>query len=615
MPRPGGRGGPHSDWRLFRRVAGHARPLAVPVVALLLLDLLSAPLALMAPLPMQVAVDCFVHGHPLPGYLRLWLPPSPPPAMLLGAICLLVLAIAVAGQLQGLGDTLLTEYTGEMIVLRLRERLVRQAQRLSILRHITKGSADTLYRIQTDAPALKQLLIDGLIPMVTSAVTLVSMLAVILRLDRTLGLVALVVTPVLFALTFLSRRTLRPQSKEAKRMESGALAIVQEVLSALRVVKLFGQEERETQRFTAASMKAVRARLRAAFNESLLALAINLTVACGTAAVLYVGLRDVQAGVLTLGQFLLAVSYVSQLYSPLKTVSRKTAGMQAQMASLERVFEYLDELPEVPDPAHPRPVDRARGEVEFRGVSFSYDSERSALQNASFVVPVGARVAVSGHTGAGKTTLIHLLARFYDPQEGQVLLDGVDVREYRLADLRRQYSFVFQDSVLFATTLAENIAYARPEATRGEIEEAARAASIHDFIAALPNGYDTRVGEGGMSLSGGERQRLAMARAFLRDAPILVLDEPTSSLDTRTEAAIVEVVERLMCGRTTFIISHRREALAACSLHLTLREGTIAVQATGGDPTDRPDQSVAVLTPTAAETAGAGRSPGRGTPG
>jgi ATP-binding cassette subfamily B protein len=319
----------------------------------------------------------------------------------------------------------------------------------------------------------------------------------------------------------------------------------------------------------------VRGRLRLTLAEGALGLLINLAAAVGLTAVLYFGVQDVLAGSLTLGGMLLISSYISQLYAPLKTLSRKTVSLQAQLAGAERAFALLDEPDDVPERTDARPVERARGEVEFRNVSFSYDGKRAALEGVSFHVPAGARVGIVGVTGAGKTTLTYLLTRFGDPETGEVLLDGVDLREYAVADLRRQFAVVFQEPVLFATSIAENIAYARPGAAEEEIVAAARAADIHDFIMRLPEQYGTLVGERGMALSGGERQRIGLARAFLRDAPILVLDEPTSSVDTHTEATIMDALERLMAGRTTFIIAHRLNTLAGCDLVLRVEHGRV----------------------------------------
>ncbi|HVH10463.1 MAG TPA: ABC transporter ATP-binding protein, partial [Gemmatimonadales bacterium] len=254
-------------------------------------------------------------------------------------------------------------------------------------------------------------------------------------------------------------------------------------------------------------------------------------------------------------------------------VSQKAGNFQTYLASVERAFALLDERPDVPERPFARSVERARGAVAFCNVSFAYDPAHRVLDDVSFDVPSGARVAVVGATGAGKTTLVSLLTRFYDPTAGAVLLDGVDLRDYRLADLRSQFAIVLQDPVLFSTSIAENIAYARPGASERDIVRAARAAGAHEFVLRLPHGYATPVGERGMQLSGGERQRVALARAFLKDAPLLILDEPTSAVDAKTEAAILEAMERLMRGRTAFLITHRTSALAICDVRLQLEGG------------------------------------------
>jgi ATP-binding cassette subfamily B protein len=317
------------------------------------------------------------------------------------------------------------------------------------------------------------------------------------------------------------------------------------------------------------------ARIHLALLEGRFGLLVGVATALGMAAVLFIGVRHVRSGALTLGQLLMVLTYLGQLYDPLKTISRKAAAVQSYLASAERVFALLDERPDVPERAHARPLGRASGAVAFRTVCFAYDPDHPVLRDVSFEVPPGARVAVAGRTGAGKTTVVNLLTRFYDPTSGAILLDGVDLRDYRLADLRNQFAIVLQEPVLFSTSIGENIAYGRPGASELDVVEAARAAGAHEFIVRLPRGYATPVGERGMQLSGGERQRVALARAFLKDAPLLILDEPTSSVDVKTEAAILEAMDRLMRGRTSFLITHRASALVGCDVQLQLEGGRL----------------------------------------
>src|SRR5213078_1646828 len=421
---------------------------------------------------------------------------------------------------------------------------------------------------------------DGAIPFVSAAVTLITRWIVTARLDRSLALVALAVSPPLFFLARAYRPRMRRQSRHVKKLESSALAVVQETLGALRVVKAFGQESRETDRFVHRSTEGVAARIRLALMEGRFGVLVGLTSALGTAAVLLIGARHVGAGVLTLGQLWMVLTYLGQLYEPLKTISKKAAGIQSYLASAERAFGLLDEQPEVPERPHARAIGRAAGAVAFRHVSFAYGPDRPVLHDVSLEIEPGTRLGVVGATGAGKTTLISLLTRFYDPLEGAILLDGVDLRDYKLLDLRRQFAVVLQDAVLFSLSIAENIAYAAPGATREQVVAAAQAANAHEFIERLPQGYDTQVGERGVKLSGGQRQRIALARAFLKDSPVLILDEPTSSVDAKTEAAIVDALERLKQGRTVIVISHRPTTLAGCSALLTIDGGRVVADTT-----------------------------------
>ena len=569
------------DVALYRRLLRQARPYWTHFLALFAMGLLASLIALLNPVPLKIVVDSVLGGRPLPSFLHALLPAAAtrsPATILFVAIGLLV-AVAALGQLQALSSTLLRTYVGERLVLEFRARLVQQVQRLSLSYHDSRGTADSLYRIQHDAPAIQNIMVDGVIPFVAASVTLVTMIVVTARLDWQLALVALGVTPALLLLSRVYRSHLRTQSRYVKKLETAALAVVHETLGALRVVKAFGQEGRETDRFIRRSSEGMAARIHLAFLEGRFGLLVGLTTAGGVAAVLLIGVRHVRSGTLTLGELLMVLSYLGQLYDPLKTISRKAAALQSYLASAERVFALLDERPDVPERPHARPLGRAVGAVEFRDVCFAYDPDHPVLHVVSFDVPPGARVAVAGTTGAGKTTLVSLLTRFYDPTGGAILLDGVDLRDYLLADLRDQFAIVLQEPVLFSTSIAENIAYARPGAGELDIVQAARAAGAHDFIIRLPRGYATPVGERGMQLSGGGRQRVALARAFLKDAPLLILDEPTSSVDVKTEAVILDAMDRLMRGRTAFLITHRASALVGCDVRLQLERGRL-VEAT-----------------------------------
>ena len=576
----------YSDLALARRLVQLARPYRLHVAALAAVSLLASPIALLAPVPLKIAVDSGIGTRPLPRILQMVLPETLTHSR--GAVLVLaaglVIAVALLSQLQDLASSLLRAYTGEKLVLSFRAQLFRHVQRLSLSYHDTRGTSDSIYRIQTDAAAIQNIAIEGVIPFLAACATFLVMLVVMVRLDWQLALVALTVSPVHYLAGRVYRLRLRSRSREVKRLESDALGLVQETLGALRVVKAFGQEDQHQQRYMRRAVEGLRARLRLAYTEGRLALITRTTSATGTAATLLIGAWHVRSGALTLGDLLLLMGYLAQFYGPVATMGRKVSAMQSHLAGAERALSVLDETPDIVDRPDARPLARAQGRVRFANVSFAYD-EQEVLHNISFEVEQGSRVGIVGKTGAGKTTLVNLLTRFYDPTAGQILLDGVDLRDYRLVDLRNQFAIVLQEPVLFSVSIAENIAYANPNASRDEVVRAAKAANAHAFIVDLPQGYETLVGERGMRLSGGERQRISLARAFLKDAPILVLDEPTSSVDMRTEAAIIDAMDRLARGRTTFMIAHRVGTLNGCDMVLHLASGRLVDVKTGAPST------------------------------
>ncbi len=561
----------------LRRIIQQARSCWPQLAGIAALSLLAAPIGLLLPLPLKIVVDSIAAQRPAPAWLRALAPGSAKDSTLLLAAALL-LAIGAILHLHALATWILQTYTGEKLVLDFRQRLFWHAQRLCLHFHDRRGSSDTAYRIQHDAPAIQYVTIQGAVPLLSSCFAFAAMMYITARLDWQLALLAVGLSPVLFVLARSSSVRVHNRWHVVKELDSKAMAVMDEALGSVRLVKAFGREEREDERFLLRSSRRMWSQVKLAWIQAGYHTAIGFTIAIGTAAALMLGVLHVRAGRLSLGELLLVMSYMAQLYDPLRTVSSKLPELQAWLVSLERAFKLLDEIPEALDCPGALPLRRAEGALRFENVSFSYGPEEGVLHNVSFDIPAGARVGIVGRTGCGKSTLVGLMARFYDVSAGRILLDGTDLRDYRLADLRKQFSIVLQDNVLFSTTVAENIAFTRPDATESEIVAAATAAGAHEFIMLLPNQYQTEVGDRGDRLSGGQRQRIAVARAILKDAPILILDEPTSAVDVQTESEMMTTTEALMYGRTTFLIAHRLSTLRDCDLLLRVEDGAVHVE-------------------------------------
>ena len=527
------------------------------------------------PLPIKLLVDSVLGSQPLPGYLTIFVGSQVSTSLALWLAISILMAAAVLTYLQNLVNVWYSNKVGNRMTLDVRTRLFRQMQRLSIAYHDTMGAADSAYRTLNDAPMLRSFGIDSLIPLTTSILTLGAMILVMVFLDWQLALIALLVSPLMFLLTFLFRPRIRAGWRKFRASESAAMAVAQESLGASRLVKSYGQEERKNKELVSHYDASLSASLKVQVDSAIYSLLVGILTAAGLAAVLYIGIGHVQAGILTLGSLLVVNYYVTQLYGPLRNVGQSILDIQMSLTGVERYRAVLDEKPDVPESPHALPLTRARGEIAFKNVSFEYTKDHPVLHDISFELPSGNRLGVVGPTGSGKTTLSTLLLRLFDPTNGVITLDDIDLREYKLADLRNQYAVVHQETVLFSTSVAENIRFAQPNATMDEVIAAATAAKAHDFITNLPNGYDTLVGERGMKLSGGERQRISLARAFLKNAPILILDEPTSSLDVHTEAAILDTIQELMKGRTTMMIAHRPSTLRDCNMILVLEDGRV----------------------------------------
>jgi len=548
--------------------------------------------ALLQPWPLKLVVDGVLGDRPIPsalaqvaGAVVIHSPVAIDPKLaLLIILCVAVLAIqGIVGALNVLSTYVLVA-VGLRMVFRLRCRLFDHIQKLSLSFHDATPIGDSLYRVTWDTYSAQALFNSGIVPAVTAAVTLGGIAFVMLALDWAATLAALAVG---VPLTLLIRRLDRPMTERSLRMherESDVSARIQETLIGIRAVQAFGQEEVESARFRGHADASLHANLRLTVLQATSQATVGLLLAAGTAAIIYIAATRSLAGRLTTGDVVLLVAYVGMLYKPLETLAYTAAVVQGAVASARRVFAILDTVSAVPDGVGgDELLGRARGDVVFERVSFAYGEGRHVLRDISLDVPVGTTVALVGASGAGKTTLANLLLRFYDPTNGQIRLDGHDLRSLTLTSLRRNVALVPQEPILFSASVRENIAYSRPEADFEAIRAAARAAGADDFILALPDGYETHIGERGVTLSGGQRQRLAIARAFLKDAPVLIMDEPTSALDSEAEADLLQSLSQLASGRTTFVIAHRLSTVRNADLIVVLRDCKIAEQGTYDD--------------------------------
>jgi ATP-binding cassette subfamily B protein len=500
------------------------------------------------------------------------------PVAWLFAIAGIGLALQLTHQLVLLLHTRLQARLAQDMVFRLRGQLFEHFQYLSLSHHANASTADAAYRLDADAGCLEHLLLRGIFPSIFSALTLVVMFSILARLDLTLALVAVSVVPFLYLNLQRHMTRMRPHAEHTKTLESAVMARVYESLGAIRLVKTFAREDYEVGRFQGAASEATRARLEMTWHESMFSFLVAAITLAGSGAVLAIGGMHVLDGRISLGTLLLIVSYLGFVYGPLSAIATTTGALHGALASARRVREVLAIPREAADESSLIDARRLRGDVQFENVSFSYGPGRPVLDHVSFTARPGETVALVGLSGAGKSTLVSLIGRMYEPSSGRVLIDGVDVRRYRLRSLREQVAVVLQEAVLLSGSVADNLWYGRLDANEHEVVLAARAAHAEEFIANLRRGFDMPIGEKGAQLSGGQKQRLSIARAFLKDAPILILDEPTASLDSISEQAVLGALQRLQHGRTTFVIAHRLSTVRNADRILVLDGGRVSAE-------------------------------------
>ncbi|MBD1885002.1 ABC transporter ATP-binding protein [Microcoleus vaginatus] len=531
---------------------------------------------LMKPWPFKVIIDNVLSKNPLPWQFVA----SMSPQVLLLCSCVGIVLI----YLLSASFTLLNSYTtvqvGQSMVNDLRGDLYSHLQRLSLALHGRWPTGDLLYRIISDTYTIQTLSTSGFLPILSALILVGGMFIILLRLDALLTLLALSVCPALLILLSPLNVRITSAATHARRQESAVYSLVQTAMSSMRVIQAFTKEEEEYRKFMAASQGSLDANLHFYVLQTLYGAVIRVVIGVWGALVIGVGASHVLEGTLTVGELVIFISYLTFLLLSLSKISETWGLIKGAKVGVGRVFEILEMEHALQDGLRVFPSTGAKGEIAWREVCFEYLPNQPVLKQINLCVPAGKKVAIVGATGGGKSTLVSLLPRFYDPQSGQVTIDGVDIREFQLKSLRSQIGMVLQPPLVFPTTMRENIAYGRSEATLEEIISAAQLACIHDFIAQLPQGYDTVVGEQGATLSEGQKQRLTIARAILRNAPILILDEPTSSMDTETEAILMEGLERLMAEKTTFIIAHRLSTVRQADLIVVLRAGEIVEQGT-----------------------------------
>ena len=567
------------NWWL--RLLHHVSPYSRKLAALIILILAGAGLTALMPWPMKLIVDYVLTAEPLPENLDWFgsLAGTTDASVLLAWLAVSTLCLFVANRGVQVLKAYIQDGVGNRMMYSLGEELFDHLQRLSLRYHNRQHSGDLVRRVTTDSACVRELVIGVFVPALTSFASLLIMFTIMWHLSPLLSLIAMLAAvpmPVLIRMLAprMTERTYVQQEYEGRLM-----ALAEQTLSGLPVVQAFGQEDHEQRRFRVLAASTIKAYLRTTVSQLQFSAGVNATTALGTAVLMAVGGAQVLNGSLTVGSLLVFLTYVAALYGPMETLAYLSSSYASASARARRVLEVLETDREVRDAPNALILPEGRREgsgISFKDVYFGYEPGRPVLQDINLEVEPGEKIALVGATGAGKTTLVSLIPRFFDPWQGQLRIDALDIRDIELASLRKQVSLVLQEPFILPLTAAENIAYGRPEATRDEIIAAAVAANADEFISQLADGYDTLLGERGATLSGGQRQRLAIARALLKDAPILILDEPTSALDAGTEALLLEALERLVKGRTTFIIAHRLSTIRNADRILVMDDGRVA---------------------------------------
>ncbi|HEX3354291.1 MAG TPA: ABC transporter ATP-binding protein [Terriglobales bacterium] len=537
---------------------------------------------LLEPWPLKIVLDSVLRSRPTHGWLSHLIQSTVGDDKLavLKFACAAVLAIAALDAVSSYTEKYLTTSVGQWVTHDLRRTLYSRIQQLSLAYHDEKRSGDLISRVTSDIDAIQSFINTALLGALINLITLVGMIGVMLYLNWRFTLIALSVAPILFLVVYTYTRRIKKASREVRKKEGEIVSVIEEVLSSIRVVKAFAREDYERRRLEEESLESVEIGLRARGLKAKLSPLVDIIVAIGTCLVLWFGARLVLSGSLSPGSLVVFILYLGKMYKPMQELSKMTDAYSKALVGYERIQEVLKTDKEVKDLPRARRAPRFKGKIEFEHVDFYYAPENPILKDVNLTIEAGQLAALVGPTGAGKTTIISLIPRFYDPISGVIKIDGTDVKAYRQKSLRQQISFVLQETVLFHAPIWQNIAYGKPEASRGEILRAAEQANAHEFIEKLPQGYDTILGERGMTLSGGQRQRIAIARAIIRDTPILILDEPTSGLDAASEKLVFEALDRLMEAKTSIVIAHRLSTIRRADVIFVIKDGTIAEHGT-----------------------------------
>jgi ATP-binding cassette, subfamily B, bacterial len=497
--------------------------------------------------------------------------------MLLAMLCVGVLVIYLSAGTLNLVSKYLLVKTSLRVLTQVRCDLFRHLQRLSLRFHDRNRIGDSLYTLNTNIYAIQGIFSDGFIPVLEASVTVIGMVVIMLRMDWQLTLLSIATVPVQVLVTKYYADRIRQASSDFHSAEGIVSASAEGTLASVRLVQAFAREEYEAEKFSRKCQQSYSSNLRLTMTQLWSGVVVSGVTAGSLGSVTYVGASHALSGQISTGELIVFLAYLQMLYTPLQTLSYSSWSVGWAVAGAQRVFEILDTPEDINDMPGAVALKRVRGAIEFREIGFAYGPDRPVFSQLSFTIKPGERVAIVGTSGVGKTTLLSLLLRFYDPTAGAILLDGADIRTIQLQSLREQISIVLQDPILLGSTIQENIAYGQLRASFEAIVEAAKAAGAHDFIMRFPDGYNTEVGERGVRLSVGQRQRIAIARAFLKDAPILILDEPTSALDLRTEATVAQSLERLMRGRTTFVVTHRLSLARKASKIIALNQDSLQI--------------------------------------